>query len=302
MAAPQIRMFNWADSDSDADDVSSPEQTTTGLLAATLATPPQKAAPAVVPASTRTCAGGLSEDDEQSRTQSAAESPALGAARELDFGGSGGCAGVSPFRQCQEVTIQAAIPYTLKSVWSPAPAGAVSVAPAVAALPPAASTPAAVSAPSAAAFTTPSKALAYATAPSSAAATPAPASATTNSPALVAAAPATAAVAPLRPLRMNRALDELTSVLRQHNGSLPYDELMLKAQWRSRFQPSFGSLFTFLKRNRDIFHYQQSVVRLLQEASIVAELLKINWAGAATAAAAASSAVAQPSAAGTSKQ
>ena len=295
MAAPQIRMFNWADSDSDADDVSSPEQTTTVLLAAT-ATPPQKAAPAAIPASTRTCAGGLSEDDEQSRTQSAAESPALGAARELDFGGSG-CAGVSPFRQCQEVTIQAAIPYTLKSVWSPAAASAVSVAPAVAALPPVAST---VSAPSATALTTPSKALAYATAPSSAAATPAPASAT-NSPALVAAA-ATAAGAPLRPLRMNRALDELTSVLRQHNGSLPYDELMLKAQWRSRFQPSFGSLFTFLKRNRDIFHYQQSVVRLLQEASIVAELLKINWAGAATAAAAASSAATQPSAAVASKR
>eukprot|EP00742_Colponemidia_sp_Colp-10_P017726 GILJ01020411.1.p1 GENE.GILJ01020411.1~~GILJ01020411.1.p1 ORF type:complete len:178 (+),score=32.77 GILJ01020411.1:32-565(+) len=117
----------------------------------------------------------------------------------------------TPHRRFQEITIQAAIPYTLKSVWKHA-------------------------------------------------STPTPEGS-----------------GPCRPLHVNRALEEVTTVLRQHCGRLEYSDLMAKVQWRSRFQSSFGSLFTFLKRNRTTFRYRQSVVELMDDETLVSELLKINW-------------------------
>ena len=232
---PGRKAFNWADDDDSSSSDGEVMPTTSPSLVA--ADQPHPATPS------RGTAAAASDTTPTAHTATAADDDA--AVRELLLA-------ITPSRQSQEVTIQAAIPYKLKSVWN---AGGTSPAP---------STPSVAAGPSSAAPTPARVAAAGGPSPSSAASK--------------AATPSGAAAgAASRPLRMNRAVDELTSVLRANDGSLPYDELMASSQWRSRFQPSFGSLFTFLKRNRDIFHYQQSVVELVKEGSIVAELLKMQW-------------------------
>ena len=75
----------------------------------------------------------------------------------------------------------------------------------------------------------------------------------------------------------NRACEQLTSVLRAHSGRADYSDLMKETDWRVRFQPCFGSLFSFLKRNKNTFRYSRSAVELVEEEGIVSELLKVHW-------------------------
>eukprot|EP00658_Telonema_sp_P-2_P061230 TRINITY_DN49963_c0_g1_i1.p2 TRINITY_DN49963_c0_g1~~TRINITY_DN49963_c0_g1_i1.p2 ORF type:complete len:167 (+),score=54.23 TRINITY_DN49963_c0_g1_i1:175-675(+) len=75
----------------------------------------------------------------------------------------------------------------------------------------------------------------------------------------------------------NRACDQLTAILRSNGGRVEYSDLMKDSDWRARFQPCFGSLFSFLKRNKSSFRYSRSHVELVEEEGIVSELLKVQW-------------------------
>eukprot|EP00758_Cryptobia_borreli_P004807 Tbor_TRINITY_DN4594_c0_g1::TRINITY_DN4594_c0_g1_i1::g.15888::m.15888 len=78
-------------------------------------------------------------------------------------------------------------------------------------------------------------------------------------------------------LRQGRALEEITSVLRANMGSMSYTELMKRTQWRAKFQPCYGSLFAFVKRNNAVLGYNKTIVSLIEAEGIVNELLKVQW-------------------------
>lgn len=75
----------------------------------------------------------------------------------------------------------------------------------------------------------------------------------------------------------NRACEQLTAILRANCGRVEYSDLMKESDWRAKFQPCFGSLFSFLKRNKSSFRYTRSHVELVEEEGIVSELLKVQW-------------------------
>ena len=75
----------------------------------------------------------------------------------------------------------------------------------------------------------------------------------------------------------SRACEQLTAILRANSGRIEYSDLMRESDWRAKFQPCFGSMFSFLKSNKNIFRYYRSTVELVEEEGIVSELLKVQW-------------------------
>ena len=77
--------------------------------------------------------------------------------------------------------------------------------------------------------------------------------------------------------RHQQAIDALQKALQDNQGELNYNELMKACNWRVRFQPSLGSLFTFLKKQTKYFCYKHAVVSLVPREVLVNELLALNW-------------------------
>lgn len=77
--------------------------------------------------------------------------------------------------------------------------------------------------------------------------------------------------------RCQRAIDAIQKALRENNDEMKYNDLMKACNWRVRFQPLLGSLFTFLKKQPNCFSYKHAVVRLVPREAIVNELLAMSW-------------------------
>lgn len=65
------------------------------------------------------------------------------------------------------------------------------------------------------------------------------------------------------PTCYNYAVAELERALVEAGGELGYSDLMKACYWRARFQPTLGSLFTFLKKLKHKFAYKMTIVSLV---------------------------------------